>query len=798
MGTTSTRCAHLRAGGRRRPLAREHGFTLIETVLAMAIFVGVATSLAGVLTSSIAAHTVSRERTVAEQIANDQVESIRRLPYDDVGTVGGNPPGTVAASRTVTQDGLTATVSTQISYVNDPIPTSYATGANYKRVTVTVTRARDGKQLTRVVTNIAPPARAPYGGINNAIVNVQVLDYALLTPVPGASVTIANGPSPSRTDVTDSSGTVSFAALTPNPLTGPTAYYDLTVSDTGYVTFPGDVPPAAAAHLQLSPSQTVSTAIRIFKPVSIILQMVNANGSPYTGTATVKVTSGLTGVTETIVVTGGSATLTELGGDPIVPGVTYTVKGLKANGQCADPAPRYVPDNYPTDLTTTFVLTWGACPSGTLAVNVKQLGLNVPAATVDVTGGPNGVSLSGTTDSNGDVSFAAPEGAGYTVTATKGSATASTTASVTAGTTTNVTVTLPPPPTGTIVATVNWDTPLASCANCVTLSGGPNGISVTGSTDGSGQVTFLNVPVGSGYTITATKNGVSGSSTASVAANATTNVVVALPTGTLDATVTYGGVLAASGATITVSGGPNAVSVSGTTNASGVFSDTLPAGTTASYTITATKAGQSVSGTFTLPANGSTAALTLNLPVGTVNATVRWGSAGPFSNGAAITVSGGPVGGTVASGSTNASGSYSNTSLPAGTGTYTIQATKGAAGASTTFTIPSSGSTATVTLTLPVRATVLFTVKNNKGTNVGAGVPVTMTGGPEGLSYSGTTNASGQVSFTNVPAASDTYVAKAWNCASTAGKSRTNTITVTSGTTTQSFTLQYNSNTCPP
>ncbi len=558
----------------------------------MTIFIGVATSLAGVLTSSIAAHSVSRERTLAEQIAADQVESIRRLPYDDVGTVSGNPPGTVAASRTVTQNGLTATVSTQISYVNDPTPTSYATGANYKRVTVTVTRVRDGKQLTRVVTNIAPPARAPYGGINNAIVNVQVLDYALLTAVPGASVTIANGPSPSRTDVTDSTGTVSFAALTPNPLTGPTAYYDLTVSDTGYVTFAGDVPPEAAAHVQLAPSQTLSTAIRIFKPATIILQMVNADGSPYTGTATVKVTSGLTGVTKTIVVTGGSATLTDLKGDPIVPGVTYTVKGLKANGQCADPAPRYVPDDYPTDLTTTFVLTWGACPSGTLAVNVQQLGLNVPGATVDVTGGPNGVSLSGTTDANGDVSFAAPEGAGYTVTATKGSETGSATASVTASTTTNVAVTLGPPPTGSILATAMWaGSPVASCTNCVTLSGGPNAISVAGSTDASGQVTFTNVPVGSGYTVTATKNTFSGTATATVTDSTTTPVTVDLPTGTITVTATWAA-LYAGNATVSITGGPNGGTYTGTTNATTGITPaiTVPA-TTASYpyTVTVTK-----------------------------------------------------------------------------------------------------------------------------------------------------------------------------------------------------------------
>ena len=68
---------------------------------------------------------------------------------------------------------------TQISYINDPTPTSYATAANYKRITVTVTRNLDSKQLIRSVTYVAPSTRAPYGGINNAIINATVTDYAL-------------------------------------------------------------------------------------------------------------------------------------------------------------------------------------------------------------------------------------------------------------------------------------------------------------------------------------------------------------------------------------------------------------------------------------------------------------------------------------------------------------------------------------------------------------------------------------------------------------------------------------------
>ncbi len=89
-----------RALGRaRRSGSRERGFTMIEAVLAVGLFVIVATALATVLISAINSHGLSRQKTVAQQAAMDQIEEIRRLPYDDVGTVSGNPPGHGARRR---------------------------------------------------------------------------------------------------------------------------------------------------------------------------------------------------------------------------------------------------------------------------------------------------------------------------------------------------------------------------------------------------------------------------------------------------------------------------------------------------------------------------------------------------------------------------------------------------------------------------------------------------------------------------------------------------------------------------
>ena len=539
------RCAAVeRALGRaRRSGSRERGFTMIEAVLAVGLFVIVATALATVLISAINSHGLSRQKTVAQQAAMDQIEEIRRLPYDEVGTVSGNPPGAVPATQNVTMSGLQLTIVTQITYVNDPTPTSYATSANYKRVVVTVRRTRDNKQLTREATYVAPPARAPLGGLGNAIINIQVVDYATNEPVVGATVQLGTGPSAPRSDTTDVTGSVTFAALTPNPTSGATAYYDLTASLDDYVTLADDLSPGAAAHVQVAPGQTLNTALRVYLPATINVRLNNSDGSLYTGTGTVTVSSERG--SETFTYDGGVLTLDTVDGELVVPGLQYTVSAKTSGGVDAVPITQYVPNNYPTDLTSTFALALP--PLGTLNVHVTQGGSPAAGAVVSVVGGPGSISLAGTADANGLVTFEIPAGTGYTVTGTNLGQTGSAEATVIEDTSSDLDLVLPAP--GTIVATVQWGGSPVSGAT-VTLTGGPNGISLSGTSNASGQVTFTNLVAGSGFTVGASKSGQSASQTGvSVSAGGTTNVTVNLPTGTLVATVKWNGANV-SGATV--------------------------------------------------------------------------------------------------------------------------------------------------------------------------------------------------------------------------------------------------------
>jgi type II secretory pathway pseudopilin PulG len=425
----------------------EDGFGLIEMVMATTIFLIVSAPLVGVMLASITQQKLAHERTLAAQTAQSAIETIRALPYNSVGTQNGNPAGTVATAVPASQFGigLDATVTTSISFMDDAPATSYRTRADYKRVVVTVVRNADSKRLTQDVTYVAPPGGGAYAGQNEGIVLAQVIDEALNTPVPGATVTLNAGPTPARSDVTDASGSVTFPALLPTTVA--LNHYDLTVAGTtGYTTLREDTPPATSARSALVGGQTFQTILRVYKPATIYVGTLNTDGTPYTGAATVTISS--TRGAESFSFSGGAFTLAPpqtLAGELVVPNVQYTARVLAANGASSTATTALVPNSYPTDLTKAFTLTLGA-PAAMQALTVRAVnasGAAVAGASVTVSGGPGStILLVGTTDANGNAFFNVPSNAtpGYSTLVTSGSLSGAATGGITAPTSRTVTV----------------------------------------------------------------------------------------------------------------------------------------------------------------------------------------------------------------------------------------------------------------------------------------------------------------------------------------------------------------------
>src|SRR5262245_17562067 len=252
-----------------RSLRGEGGFTLVESMMAVVLLVMVGTSLSGVLASAVANYSASRERTLAEQLVQDQIEAIRRMPFSQVGLPNGNPnctaPCPLSASRDLDVTGLHATMNLQITYVDDQTPNSYRTYANYKKIVVTVVRDSDSKQLTKEVTYLSAAAK---NAATESVITALVSDFFTNGAIQGATVNLGTGPSAPRTDITDAGGRAVFPALTANPVSGGQAYYDLTVTPPfGYVMLKDDLPPNAVAHHQLGVSEPWGpTPLRAYKP----------------------------------------------------------------------------------------------------------------------------------------------------------------------------------------------------------------------------------------------------------------------------------------------------------------------------------------------------------------------------------------------------------------------------------------------------------------------------------------------------------------------------------------------------
>ncbi len=439
-----------------RAVRREVGVTLIETVVAISIFGIASTALIGVLTSATAADGLSRQRSVALELAQQEVEYVRQLAYSNVGIVGGNPPGVIVATQQKAVTGLWYTLVTRIRWVNDPIASSFVTYANYKQIRVTVTRNTDNKQLARVYTYLSSSTRAPYGGVNNAIINVNTQDYALKTALQNVAVSLLDGPE-NTSDVTDETGLVTFPALTPNPTSGNTSYYDIAAGLSNYQTLREDLPPSApsptlaatAAHVQVAPSQTVTTTIYLYQPVTFCIQILNADGSQYTGTANVEVGENLSSSSSLLRsadeflqsnaastscylnVTQTTTLADDLGSEPLIPSVAYEL-GVRTPQNCTTNcyfaeahAQLSQSDGYPSTLSKTFSMTLPSSPTATKSckVTVKNgSGSTVANARVDVSNwvsSPN-IYFTGTTNSSGAYTFYVPAQKGYNVYARSG------------------------------------------------------------------------------------------------------------------------------------------------------------------------------------------------------------------------------------------------------------------------------------------------------------------------------------------------------------------------------------------
>jgi hypothetical protein len=214
----------------------QKGFTLIETLIGSALFIIIGTavymSYANILDISVA----SQLNNIGLSVLDNELEVVRNIPYESVGTIGGVPAGILPQQKNIQYSGIDFILNASVRNIDDPFdgvvggtPNDTAP-ADYKLIELELTCPTCPRFLpAKVTTTIAPINLENSTGRGALFVNVF---DASGVPVPQANVSIINNsvtPLINLNEVTTNNGMFQLVDTATSSLT-----YFITVSKNGY------------------------------------------------------------------------------------------------------------------------------------------------------------------------------------------------------------------------------------------------------------------------------------------------------------------------------------------------------------------------------------------------------------------------------------------------------------------------------------------------------------------------------------------------------------------------------------
>lgn len=232
------------AGRQVDKLKTNKAFSLIEIIVV--VFIMSVAFVAFYTVSTVGTKYIieSKNRLAAVALANEKMEIIRNLEYNNIGILySAEIPGNIPASETVTANGRSYEVSTSVRYFDDPMDGEYPTDTiqnDYKQVMVTVSWNDSNGQSQSVssASRFVPPGlETSVGGSPlsiNVISNTGTIAAPVFVPVPRpSSIHITNNsvvPIINDTASTDPDGHIMF------PSARISSGSQITITKTGYET----------------------------------------------------------------------------------------------------------------------------------------------------------------------------------------------------------------------------------------------------------------------------------------------------------------------------------------------------------------------------------------------------------------------------------------------------------------------------------------------------------------------------------------------------------------------------------
>ena len=312
---------------------RSKAFTLIEILVGTALFLVVAFAVFGVYTKLLQLANANQARVLGIELADEQMEIVRNMPFTNVGLTDGIPLGVLPQTQTLVRGGFTFTVTLVIRNLDLATSTLQASS---KLVEVDVACASCQSNFTPIaLTGQVSPANLQTAGNGGALV-VQVFD-ANSQPVQGATVTVQSlsTSTVTDTDVTNNNGVLQIIGVPPGYLT-----YRITVTKPGYSTartYPQGTPSPLVLDSTIVQGQPTTISLSIDRLSTLNVSSVNAVCSPqgslhFNLTGAKQIATGVPKYSQSLVTNGGGAlTLPSMEWDTysVTPtDLTYDVEGI--------------------------------------------------------------------------------------------------------------------------------------------------------------------------------------------------------------------------------------------------------------------------------------------------------------------------------------------------------------------------------------------------------------------------------------------------------------------------------------
>ncbi|MFA5961146.1 MAG: carboxypeptidase-like regulatory domain-containing protein [Parcubacteria group bacterium] len=225
--------------GHPKKAGMHSAFMLIEALTLLFIFSLITVTFYSVFAVGLRYIQDAKNRLGALAIANEKLEIVHNLAYDNIGTVGGTISGNIPQDQDISENTRHYHVHTEVVYVDDPYDGVAASDTvwfeDYKKVSITVSWINTGNtEEVKLISRFVPP------GLEIPHIGDGILSVNIFSDQPGgggiadSNVHIYNPETGINTSLdTDGSGNATFIG---SSVTDSIQKYQITVTKAGYET----------------------------------------------------------------------------------------------------------------------------------------------------------------------------------------------------------------------------------------------------------------------------------------------------------------------------------------------------------------------------------------------------------------------------------------------------------------------------------------------------------------------------------------------------------------------------------